>query len=70
MSEHLDYVRGAIFLAKNDEKALIFSGGYGFTVDEIKILENFQFQLDTPAAEDIRFEVAAVVDGLKAELGV
>jgi PAS domain S-box-containing protein len=53
MNSHLDYNRGAILLAKSDNKVLFFTGWYGFTDDEIEIIENAQLRLDNPVKEDV-----------------
>ena len=53
MNSHLDYNRGAILLAKSDNKVLFFTGWYGFTDDEIEIIENAQLRLDNPVTEDV-----------------
>ena len=46
MRKRLDYNRGAILLTKNDRNSLFFAGGYGFSKDEIDILNNIKFRLD------------------------
>ena len=53
MSKRLNYDRAAILLAKSDKKSLVFTGGYGFTDDEIKIINNAQFRLDNRVTEGI-----------------
>jgi PAS domain S-box-containing protein len=53
MSKRLDYARGAILLAKNDQSSLYFAGGYGFAEDEIELLNTVEFRLDNSATEGI-----------------
>jgi PAS domain S-box-containing protein len=53
MNKRLDYDRGAILLAKNDKSSLFFAGGYGFTENEIELMNNVQFRLDNPVTEGI-----------------
>ncbi len=53
MSKRLDYYRGAILLAANDKKSLFFAGGFGYSEDEITIMNSVQFRLDNPLPEGI-----------------
>ena len=53
MSNRLDYDRGAILLAKSDKQSLFFAGGYGFTEDQLEIMNYAQFRLDKTANEGI-----------------
>jgi len=53
MSKRLDYNRGAILLAESDKRFLFYAGGYGFTEDEIKIMNNAQFLIDSTVSEGI-----------------
>ena len=53
MNKRLDYDRGAILLAKNDQSSLYFAGGYGFSENEIELLSNVEFRLDTTATEGV-----------------
>ena len=53
MSKRLDYDRGAILLAKEDKDILFFGGGYGFTENEIEIMNNTQFRIDNIGTEGI-----------------
>lgn len=45
MSKRLDYERGVIFLANSAQECLFFIGGYGFSDDEITLLNNVEFSL-------------------------
>ena len=53
MSKQLDYDRGAILLANDNNKTLSFVGGFGFTDDEIEIMNYFQFRLDNKETEGV-----------------
>jgi len=53
MRRRLDYDRGAILLAEQDKKSLIFGGGYGFSENEIAIMNNIHFRLDNFAKESV-----------------
>ena len=45
MSRHLEYDRGAILLAEKDKKTLYVAGWYGFTEDEVALMQEFRLSL-------------------------
>ena len=57
MSKRLDYDRGAILLVKNDQTSLYFAGGYGFADNEIELLKDVEFSLESPVNEGILHKV-------------
>jgi len=59
MSRRLDYDRGAILLARSNKRSLFYSGGYGFTEDQIGIMNLGQFRLDKSEHEGILQKVFA-----------
>ncbi len=51
MEKHLDFDRGAIWLASKDRLRLIFQFGYGYNHDQEMLLRRTQFHLDNPQSK-------------------
>jgi HD-GYP domain-containing protein (c-di-GMP phosphodiesterase class II) len=53
LEKRLDYDRGMIVLANEDRTKLIFRAGFGYTDEELKILENTSFHLGRPESKGV-----------------
>lgn len=53
LRKRLDYDRGAIFLADDERKHLIFRAGFGYTDEQLNILKSTAFHLDRPESRGV-----------------
>ncbi|MEW6455458.1 MAG: HD domain-containing phosphohydrolase [Acidobacteriota bacterium] len=53
LEKRLDYDRGMILLANKDKTRLEFRAGFGYTDDQLNILENASFHLDRPESRGV-----------------
>jgi PAS domain S-box-containing protein len=53
MKRRLDFDRGMIMLANKTETRLVFSAGYGYSMEQEGFLEQTEFHLDNPASKGI-----------------
>ena len=53
LEKRLDYDRGMILLANEDRTKLIFRAGFGYTDEQLRILENTSFHLGRPESKGV-----------------
>jgi HD-GYP domain-containing protein (c-di-GMP phosphodiesterase class II) len=53
MEKRLDYDRGLIMLASPDQSQLLFKAGYGYTEEQLTVLEKTDFHLDKPRSKGV-----------------
>lgn len=53
LENRLDYDRGIILLANPSKSRLVFRAGFGYTDDQLDILEESRFRLDNPVSRGI-----------------
>lgn len=51
MEKRLNFDRGLIMLANQDETRLTYKAGYGYQEDQEKLIKNTQFHLDNPSSK-------------------
>lgn len=51
MEKRLNFDRGLIMLANQDETRLTYKAGYGYQKDQEKLIKNTQFHLDNPSSK-------------------
>ncbi|MDD2335873.1 MAG: HD domain-containing protein [Geobacteraceae bacterium] len=53
LQKRLDYDRGMILLADEEKKRLLFSAGFGYSVEQENLLQKTSFHLDRPESKGI-----------------
>ena len=53
LEKHLDYERGMILLANQERTRLIFSAGFGYTKEQVNLLDKVAFHLDRPESRGV-----------------
>jgi len=53
LESRLDYDRGIILLADPDKERLVFRAGFGYTKDQLELLETTRFHLNSPSSRGI-----------------
>ncbi len=51
ISKRLDFDRGVIWLANQENEKLIYKAGYGYSAEEEKVLKKAEFHLDNPESK-------------------
>lgn len=53
LEKHLDYERGMILLANAEKTRLIFRAGFGYTDEQVRLLDKVAFHLDRPESRGV-----------------
>lgn len=53
LEKRLDFDRGMIMLANKERKQLLFRTGFGYTSDQLQMLNNTSFHLDKPSSQGV-----------------